>query len=423
MQEGPVRGDNPWNGEEKLPTTRYFYGYVVVAACFAIQVVGWGIFNSYGIFFIPLVHEFGWTRASVAGAASISLLVNGFGAIFVGRMNDRVGPRLIMTGCGLLMGGGYMLMSGLDSLWELYLFYGLIIGIGVSGTDVVLLSTVARWFHARRGIMSGILKVGTGVGMSIAPLFITLIIKTFTWRTCFFILGTIIIISYVLLAQLLVRDPALKRQYPDNVMPLKPTGMRLHEEGVSFRDALTTSQFWSFCLISLLVVSCFYTIMMHIVPHVIDMGIPPAKAATVLAVLGGVSILGRFIMGATADRIGTKNALMISFSVLFIALCFLIWAKGLWMFYVFAAIQGFAQGGFIALISPAVADFFGTRAHGVILGTVFFSSAIGGSIGAFGAGYLFDVTNTYRVVFLTLGGAGFVALLLTATLTPLIRQQ
>jgi MFS family permease len=423
IKEQPLQQSTPLDGPAQSFPSRYFYGYVVVATCFAIQVIGWGIHNSYGIFFTPLVQEFGWTRASVAGAASMSVLVHGIGAIFLGGLNDRVGPRLIMTGCGLFMGSGYMLMSGLDRLWEIYLFYGLIIGMGVSGTDVVLLSTAARWFYAMRGIMSGIIKVGTGLGMVIAPLFIALIMKAFPWRICFFILGAIVLISYVLLAQLLVRDPALKKQYPDNARPVESVGKREPERGIPFRDALKTRQFWCICLISLLVVSCTYTILMHIVPHVIDVGIPPSKAATVLATLGGVSMAGRLVMGATADRIGTKMALMISISLILTGMCYLPWASTLWMFYVFAVFQGLGHGGFYALISPTVAEFFGTRSHGVLFGTVIFSTTIGGALGPFLAGYLFDVTNTYRVVFLTLAGTSLAALLLTATLTPTTHQK
>ena len=423
IKEQPLHQATPLDGPAESLPSRYFYGYVVVATCFAIQVIGWGIHNSYGIFFTPLVQEFGWSRASVAGAASMSVLVHGIGAIFLGGMNDRVGPRLIMTGCGLFMGSGYMLMSGLDRLWEIYLFYGLIIGMGVSGTDVVLLSTAARWFYAMRGIMSGIIKVGTGLGMVIAPLFIALIMKAFPWRTCFFILGAIVLFSYVLLAQFLVRDPALKKQYPDNARPVESVGKREPERGIPFREALKTRQFWCICLISLLVVSCTYTILMHIVPHVIDVGIPPSKAATVLATLGGVSMAGRLVMGATADRVGTRMALMISISLILTGMCYLPWASALWMFYVFAVFQGLGHGGFYALISPTVAEFFGTRSHGVLFGTVIFSTTIGGALGPFLAGYLFDVTNTYRVVFLTLAGTSLAALLLTATLTPTTHQK
>jgi MFS family permease len=276
----------------------------------------------------------------------MSVLVLGMGSIFNGGLNDRIGPRIIMTAGGILMGGGYMLLSRLDRLWEIYLFYGLIVGIGVSGTGVVLLSTVARWFRIKRGIMSGIIKVGTGVGMVIAPLFITMIMKTFPWRSCFFILGMIILISYVLLAQFLVRDPAIKRQYPDNnIRPLEPTDTTLREEGLSFHEALATRQFWSLCITVLLAVSCTYTIMLHIVPHVIDTGIDPAKAATVLATLGGVSIAGRLVMGAAADKIGTKKALTISILILFIALCFFPWLDELWMFLYLCRCPGFWPRG------------------------------------------------------------------------------
>jgi MFS family permease len=422
MQE-PTQQENFRNGEEPVATNRFFYGYLMVALSFVIQAVGWGIHNSYGVFLMPLVKEFGWTRAIVAGAGSVSVIVNGAGSIFNGGMNDRVGPRIIMTGCGLLMGAGYMLMSGIDSIWEIYLFYGLIVGMGVSGTDVVLLSTVARWFHVKRGIMSGVIKVGTGLGMVIVPLFITLLIRTFSWRTCFFILGVIILATYVTLAQFLVRDPALRKQHPDNLLPLESTGTTRREGGVSFRHALTTRQFWSLCLITGLVGSCTYTVMFHIIPHLIDLGIPPVKAATVLSTVGGVSIIGRLIMGATADRIGSKKAMMISFALLFAGLCLLSWAKTLWMFYIFAVIHGFAHGGFYTLMSPTVAEFFGTRSHGVIFGAVLFSATIGGAIGPFGAGHLFDVTNTYRVVFLILAGTGMAAVMLTATLTPVTKRR
>jgi len=393
---------------------RFFYGYVVVAVCFAIQVVGWGIHNSFGIFFAPLLHEFDWSRASVAGAGAVSVLIHGIGSIVAGGMNDRIGPRKIMTGCGLLMGAGYMLMSRVDTLWEIYLFYGLIIGIGVSGTDVVLLSTAARWFHTRRGIVTGIIKVGTGLGMVIMPLFITLLLNHFAWRTTFFILGVVILVVYVLLAQLLVRDPALKKQYPDNARQTDNRALS-REEGLTFRDILRTRRFWTLCVVTLLVVSCTYTVMMHIVPHLLDIGVSPAKAASVLSIVGGISIVGRLVLGAIVDKTGAKKALMIPISLLFTALWVLVFAKTMGMFYLFAVIQGFAHGGFYALISPTVAEFFGTREHGIILGAVIFSTTIGGSVGPFAAGYVFDVTGTYSVVFAGLAGISLVALALTTT--------
>ncbi len=406
-----------------MASRRYFYGYVVVATSFAIQVIGWGIHNSYGVFFNPLVNEFGWSRASVAGAASVSILVHGLLSIFVGALNDRIGPRLIMTGCGLLMGSGYLLMSRTDTLWEIYLYYGIIIGMGVSGTDVVLLSTVARWFIRKRGTMSGILKVGTGLGMVIAPIFITLILKIYPWRTCFAILGIIIAASYVFLAQFLVRDPALKGQSADNAGPAGPDCARLPEAGLTCREALLTRQFWSLCFVCALSVSCTYTILMHLVPHLIDTGMTPTKAATVLATVGAVSIGGRLVMGATADRIGVKRALAVTFAMMFAGLLVLNNAGSVSMYYLFAVVHGFAHGAFFALMSPAVAAFFGTRSHGILLGSVIFSGTIGGAAGPLMGGHLFDITGTYRVLFMVLAGASLAAFALTMSLSPRARRS
>ncbi|MBW2583601.1 MAG: MFS transporter [Deltaproteobacteria bacterium] len=150
---------------------RFFYGYVLVAVSFLLQIIGWGAYNSFGVFFNPLMNEYGWSRAGISGAVSVSFCMYGLSSIVLGRLNDRVGPRLIMTVSGIFLGVGYLLMSRLTSLWQLYLLYSLLVGIGISGTDVVLLSTIARWFIRLRGRMSGVLKVGSGVGMLVMPLF------------------------------------------------------------------------------------------------------------------------------------------------------------------------------------------------------------------------------------------------------------
>jgi MFS family permease len=407
----------------QITSPRYFYGYVILATCFAIQVIGWGTYNSYGIFFNPLLTEFNWSRASIAGAASMSLLIDGIASIFMGGLNDRFGPRLIMTACGLIMGSGYLLMSKLNSLWEIYLYYALVVGIGVSGTDVVLLSTVARWFVLFRGMMSGIIKVGTGLGMVIMPLFLKVLLAAYGWRICFAVLGLIILVSYVFLAQFLVRDPAKKGQLPDNARLENRPVRGLPELGLSFRDSLATRQFWTLCCACFLILFCFFTILMHIAPHVIDLGISSANAANILATIGGTSIAGRLFLGGAADRIGSKRALMISFGLLFVGLCWLQWAKALWMLYVFAVIHGFAHGGFFALHSPVVAAYFGTRAHGLNFGVVIFGGTLGGAIGPVVGGYLFDVTHTYRFLFLMLAAASLMALTLTATLTPTAYQR
>ena len=129
---------------------RFFYGYTVVAAAFILQMVMFGPRSSFGIFFKPLISEFGWTRTLISGTFSISSIMQGLSGIIMGGLNDRLGPRMVMTLCGFLVGLGYLLMSQVYTTWQLYLFYVVIIGPGMGGLFVSLLSTIAKWFMERR---------------------------------------------------------------------------------------------------------------------------------------------------------------------------------------------------------------------------------------------------------------------------------
>ena len=101
----------------------FFYGYVLVATAFGLEILIWGVYNAYGIFFNPLSAEFGWSRATISGAVSVSQIFVGFGAVSLGYLNDRFGPRALMTGCAILAGLGYFLISQTETVWQLYLFH------------------------------------------------------------------------------------------------------------------------------------------------------------------------------------------------------------------------------------------------------------------------------------------------------------
>ena len=147
----------------------FFYGYIVVVAAFLIMVAIFGLYYCFGIFFDPMLLEFGWTRAMTSGAFSLSMVVYGLLNVAVGGLTDRFGPRMVVTICGLLIGLGYLLMSQISAVWQLYLFYGVIIGAGMGGSFIALLSSVARWFVKRRGMMTGIVMAGIGIGTLIGP--------------------------------------------------------------------------------------------------------------------------------------------------------------------------------------------------------------------------------------------------------------
>ena len=383
-----------------LETTKpkHFYGYIIVAASVGIQLVVWGIYNSYGVFFNQLLYEFSWTRATISGAHSLSQILIGLGGIMLGSLNDRFGPRILMTASGVLLGLAYLLMASIDSVWQLYIFYGLMVGFGASGTDVVLLSTTARWFVKKRGMMSGIVKIGTGIGIMTMPIAASGLILLYGWRNSYLVIGATLIIFMVLAAQLLRRDPSQMHQLPDGEESTGYDNQALVEVGLSLRQVVRTRHFWLLCITYLAIFFCGMTIIVHITPYAIDLSISAALAATMISAFGGASIIGRFIMGITSDKVGSRQALIICFVVAITGLSWLQFAGGLWPLYLFSIVYGFSHGGFFTLMSPIVAEYFGTRSHGVILGIVYFSGTIGGSLGPLIAGHIFDIMDSYRAV-------------------------
>ena len=369
---------------------------------FASQAAGWGCFNSFGVFFKPLTDAFGWSRAAIAGATSASFCIYGVFSILAGRLNDKMGPRRVMTISGLFLGMGYLLLARMENLWQLYLFYGLLVGFGVSGTDVVLLSTIARWFIRLRGRMSGFLKVGTGVGMMTVPIVGDWLINAFGWRWAMAVLGILILTVFLTLSQLLLRDPALRGLSPDGDRTPVVKDRTIPEEGIDLAPALKTLRLWLMCLAYFIILTCTMTILLHIVPHAIDLGIDKSRAAQLLSFIGAFSVMGRFAMGYASDALGSRWALVICFCLLTASLAWLPVAGRLWMLLCFGVVYGFAHGGFFAVMSPLVAEFFGTRDHGALLGLLIFTSTLGGSTGPVTAGYVFDTFGSYKLVFFAL---------------------
>jgi MFS family permease len=384
---------------DTIKDRNYSYGYVIAAACFGIQAIGVGTYVCYGVFFNPLISEFGWSRAAISGASSMAFFLMGLFSILVGRLNDRIGPRNVMAVTGFLFGLGHVLMSRLGAVWQLYVFYGLIIGMGLSSVDVIALSTTARWFVRKRGIMTGIVKIGTGAGQFIIPLAASILIASYGWRTSYIIIGAAVLLLLVSIAQLLRRDPSQLAPLPD--YEEEPSGGKrdFASGGFSISETLRTRQFWTICAVNLSIIFCLLMIMVHIVPHAQDIRVSATKAAGILSTIGGVSMVGRFISGIAIDRIGSKRAMIVCLILLISGLLWLQTAKELWMLYLFAVIYGTAHGGYFTTISPIVAEFFGIRAHGVLFGIIAFSGNVGGAIGPILAGYIFDVTAGYSPAF------------------------
>ena len=396
----------------------FFYGYIVVGAAFFITVVNYGLANSFGVFFKPLLSDLRWTRAMTSGAFSLAKMMQGLFGIVMGGLTDRFGPRVVMTFCALLLGLGYLLMSRISAYWQLYLFYGVIIGAGMGGAFISLTSTVTRWFVERRTLMTGIVLAGIGSGTLIAPPVATRLIAAHGWRVSYIILGIAGLVLTALAAQLLRRDPTQVGQRPYGESKGEEAGFELGTRAFTLKEAIHTRQFWLVSSVFFSIGFCIFAIMVHIVPHATDLEISAASAANILATIGGMNIIGKVVLGGIADRIGNKQAIIIGFILMSATLFWLVPAREEWMLYLFAAVFGFAYGGSTVSESPLVAALFGVRAHGLILGVAGFGFTLGAALGPFVAAYIFDVTRSYQVAFLVCAAVGIIGLILTALLTP-----
>jgi MFS family permease len=313
-------------------------------------------------------------------------------------------------------------MSQLNSVWQLYLFYG-VISIGMSAALVPTLSTVARWFVKMRSFMTGIVLAGTGIALMVIVPAANQAILNYGWRTVYMIVGSVVIVVVVIAAQFLRRDPYQVGKLPYGSDGTSTAASGEWTYGLSFKEALHTKQVWLISLVYFCAYFAYYIFVVHMVIYATGQGISSSRAVGIMAFLGAAGIAGRIIMGILADRIGNKRAMVLSAALMMLALFWLLVAKDLCMLFLFGIAFGFGHGGISTMESPIVANFFGMHSHGVILGLVFFVDTVGGAIGPFLAGYIFDVTGSYSLAFLLCAILGVINLIAILLLRPLKSLQ
>jgi len=394
------------------------YSWVIVGIATCILATHAIAIFTFGIFLIPLTTEFAWDRGALSGAYSVFWLISGFLGIFTGRLSDKYGPRILVTLSGLLSGLGFLLMSQINSLWQVYLIWGFLIGVGDGCHFIPVTSTIPRWFVKRRGIALGIVFTGLALGAIISPPLAQWLISAYGWQQSFFILGLIIFIIIIPIAQFMKHSPQRigLKPYGENQTIEDKQSLAPTTGGFYLRQAIKTSHFWVFGLILASFLFIIQVIIVHIIPHAVDTGISEIAAASILSIIGISSIIGRLSVGSIADRIGDRLVLSACLVMTLVALIWLLFTKEIGMFYVFATVFGFAYGGVATLQAMVAAELFGLKSLGLILGGVFFLATIGGALGAPLAGSIFDVTGSYSFAFLISVMVNALAIILSLTL-------
>ena len=376
----------------------FFYGWLIVGVSFVSMAFWMGIRSSFSLFYAKLVDELGWTRADMALSQSITLLMYMISVPFIGGFIDRFGPKKVIIPGVILTGAGLALCATIKTIFAMYVFYGLIVGIGTPFISIVAYSSVlAHWFKKKRGLASGIATSGMGVGTFGLVVLSKILIGTYGWRQAFLILGLLTLCLLLPANGMFLRHrPEEIGLGPDGVQNCLPQGKdRARKKKIGrilkSREFVMCVGFASLALLTV------HIILVHNVRILMDQGIPMEKAADALAMVGLLSSFFRVFWGWLSDKKGrelsyTSGAVFLLLSSVFL---FFTKAEREWSLYIF--VLTFSAGW--AVTAPSfmalLADLFKGEQFGAIYG-LFESMIYGLSVaGVWIVGLIYDLTGTY----------------------------
>jgi len=398
------------------------YGWVVVASAFIITFITCGVNFSYGVFFLPIVNEFGWSR----GLASAVMLVAGIAYAvtlpFTGILADRYGYKWVLAVSAGFLSLGLILSSQIQELWQLYVFTGLLVGLSISASFAIPVALVALWFTRRQGLALGVATLGISLGTATIPLLISYLITSAGWRPVLLMAG-IAVAALCIPAALLMRNPprhtmaanSAANQGSSVANQAVPSDL---DTGLTVSQSLRTGQFWMLFIMFLLFLSSLGLIMLHLVPYAVDSGIEPVRAAVLITLIGIFGIIGRLASGVLSDKVGIKPIMLLCTVLLGLNIAFIALYSEPWAFYVFAAIYGISYSGFVTQMVRITRKVFGGRALGSVFGALMVSDGIGFGVGPWVAGNIYDATGSYQVSFLAAAAGLAVASVLVVIVKP-----
>lgn len=398
-----------------------YYGWVVVALVLLVSMIGAGTRMASGVMIVPLEAEFGWDRASISLALAVGLLANGFGAPFGGRLFDRFGPQRVVIGALLLtlvaMGGTIVM----HSIVELTLWWGVVAGLSTGVLSGTLGAVVAnRWFVSRRGLVTGLLGGGASAGQLIfIPLMMNLTV-TIDWRAALILMVVLLGLLLPLVFLILRDSPASVGLEAFGASTASASAIASNVRSTPLGVAIRTGDFW---LLAASFFTCGFTstglIGTHFIPHAIEQGFTENIAASVLAVIGAMNIVGTLASGYLTDRFNPRILLAVYYGLRAASLVLLPTVSDQFGLWVFAVVFGL---DYIATVPPTVAltaDRFGKRSLGTIFGWIMFSHQVGSAVASWGAGALRVWLGDYTMAFMAAAAVGFIA----AALCPRIATK
>ncbi|HEX6209811.1 MAG TPA: MFS transporter [Methylomirabilota bacterium] len=369
----------------------------VLVATFVTLGLAYGFWYSYAVFLVAFLREFGWSRSVVAGAFSLLVMVHGLSGPLLGWLVERFGPRAVIAAGGGVLAGSLLVGAHVSAVWQLYVTFGVLAALGVSAAGWVPSVVLIRgWFPSSVGTAIGAASAGIGVGIFALVPFAQLLIDWYGWRWALRVLAVLIAAWIIPATLLLVRAVGTVPAAAPAPGP-GPTPSRRHW---TLGTVVRTWRFWGTGAVFFAGSAATQMLLVHQVAYLVDHGVPAFVGATVVGVVGVCSIAGKAGWGALSDRVGRE----LTYSLAFLCVAGSVGLLALTgayprtlLPYGYAVLIGVGYA-VTAPLTPAIAsDLFGGPRFARIFGALHFANSVGGALGAWIAGFIFDATASYAL--------------------------
>ena len=374
------------------------FSLFVLFYCLTLTSISRGAGETFAVFLLPLSSHFSWDRASVSSIYSIYMVCLGIGSLLSGLSFDKYGPRFnYMVGLGLLS-IAYGLLDSLSSIWQFYIFLGILGGLGASMVGVIpAQSLVSRWFDKNLGTALSIAYAGQGLGVLIMAPLSQISIDHFGWQASYKYISYVFIILLIIASFLPWKKISSgSKDNPRKTNNGKATG------GISLKEAIFTKTFWGFFFIFCFTAIGIFGISLHVVAYLVFVGLSEVEAAFSFGIAGILNFIGMVLTGLAADRYPRHLVATVSYALSFMA----IFSLAMMQFYtsiifliLFIIGFGLSAGARGPIITTLMAEIFAGKGLASIYGATNLGQGIGAATGAFLAGFLFDLTGGYNFGF------------------------
>lgn len=396
-----------------LSRWKIYHGWLVVAVGFILLLLMFGTRLSFGLYIKPMAESFGASRAYISGSQSLYMIVYAVFALIAGSLSDKYGPKRVLVAGSIFMGVGMLLASQITSVWQYYLSYGVLVGIGSGSTYVPVTGAVSKFFTRHRNFAIGITTSGSGFGIYLIPPFMEKVVEAQGWHTAFFYTALLLLGIGVSLPLLFLQGRGLPE---DTMVEAQGELTRKGGEGLpqsleasednrlqkhyTLLQAMSTIPFWTYFAMYFII--CFVldgVIFVHMYPYLTDIGFSGQTAAKALGYLGLISTVAMIAFGPLGDRVNKRKLLAGLFALHTFLLFWLIHIKSELSLWLLTVLYGILLGAAWPLTVSMLADIFGSRSVSSILGACTLAFGMAGLIAPWMAGHIFDLYKSYVPVF------------------------